>query len=127
MKSILKTTLNKNLPLIKKIYPVLLILALMVPLRFINLGYSEYICDESVALSYLKLNGSFYSWDFLLLQHKGPMQYLIAGITYLLSGSVFNEHIYRVPFAVINISSIVVLYFFLKTHLLIKHILYMGV
>ena len=114
MKSILKTTLNKNLPLIKKIYPVLLILALMVPLRFINLGYSEYICDESVALSYLKLNGSFYSWDFLLLQHKGPMQYLIAGITYLLSGSVFNEHIYRVPFAVINISSIVVLYFFLK-------------
>jgi hypothetical protein len=41
------------------------------------------------------------------------MQYLIAGATYLMIGTVFNELIYRIPFALINVISIAVLYFFL--------------
>jgi hypothetical protein len=104
----------KNTPdWVKKILPPLILVLVLLPLRLINLGYSEYICDESVALEYLKDNREFYSWDFLLSQHKGPMQYLFGGVIYLITRTVFNEAIYRIPFALINVLSIVVLYLFL--------------
>lgn len=108
-----KNIYNKNLPWISKYAPPILIVLLMLPLRLISLGYSEYICDESVALNYLKTNQEFYSWDFLLSQHKGPMQYIIAGLIFIFTGDVFNEVAFRIPFALINVFSILVLYLFL--------------
>lgn len=109
-----KNFIKKNQKIIYELSFPLFLLILMVPLRFINLGYSEYICDESVALQYLKTNNSFYSLDFLLSQHKGPMQYLIGGIVFLFSKDILNELIYRIPFSISNILSIIFLYLFLK-------------
>ena len=102
-----KDTLSK-IPL-----PVVIIF-LMVPQRFINLGYSEYICDESVALDWLRVNNSFYPLDFFISLHKGPMQYLVGGVVFLISRDVFNEVIYRIPFALANCISIAVFYLFIK-------------
>lgn len=105
---------NHLVNLLKKIPLPLILLFLMIPLRLINLGYSEYICDESVALSWLKNTGKFYSTDFLLSQHKGPVQYLIAGMIFLLSRDIFTEVIYRIPFAFANCFAIVVFYLFVR-------------
>ncbi|MBW6442058.1 glycosyltransferase family 39 protein [Patescibacteria group bacterium] len=110
----LKKILKNPREYLKNINLPILLLILMIPLRFINLGYSEYICDESVALTYLKDTGTFYSTEFLISQHKGPIQYLIGGIIFLFSKTFFNELIYRIPFAIANILSIVVFYLFVK-------------
>lgn len=99
---------------VKKIPLPLIIIAIMLPLRLINLGYSEYICDESVALTWLKVNKSFYPLNFLLSQHKGPLQYLLGGLIFLFTKDVFNEFIFRLPFALANCASIVVFYLFIK-------------
>lgn len=109
-----KKTFEKAVSLLNKIPLPLLLLILLLPLRLIYLGYSEYICDETVALNWLRLNDSFYSTEFLLLQHKGPMQYVIAGIVFLITKTVFNEYTFRLPFALANCLSLVVFYLFIK-------------
>ena len=118
MKPSLKLSNNKIFKsvvnVVKKIPLPLVLLLSMLPLRLINLGYSEYICDESVALSWLKVNKAFYSLDFLFSQHKGPLQYLIGGLIFLFTKDVFNELIFRLPFAFANCVSVAVFYLFVK-------------
>ncbi len=118
MKVKIKEKIDKSIKLFKRIMlkiplPVAIVL-LMIPLRFINLGYSEYICDESVALDWLRVNKSFYPVDFFISLHKGPMQYLIGGLIFLITHDVFNELVYRIPFALANCLSIAVFYLFIK-------------
>lgn len=118
MKLVLSEKTNKNINLVKstlsKIPLPVVIILFMIPLRFINLGYSEYICDESVALDWLRVNKSFYPADFFISLHKGPMQYLIGGLVFLLTRDVFNELAYRIPFALTNCLSIAFFYLFIK-------------
>lgn len=118
MKVKIKEKIDKSIKLVKRVVlkiplPVAIAL-LMIPLRFVNLGYSEYICDESVALDWLRVNKSFYPVDFFISLHKGPMQYLMGGLIFLITRDVFNEIIYRIPFAVANCLSIVIFYLFIK-------------
>ncbi len=105
---------EKILSFLKRVNIPIFLILIFLPLRLINLGYSEYICDETFALDYLRKNDSFYSSEFLLSQHKGPIQYIVGGITYMVLGTVFNEYIYRLPFALVNVLSIVVFYLFVK-------------
>lgn len=104
--------LQKNLQIITKyLYPALILimsLALLYP-RLAKLGYSEYIPDETTVMGPIK-DGDL-SMDFLLMQRKGPMQFLTAGLVSLTGVSVYNELFYRIPFFV---ASILGLYFFFK-------------
>ncbi len=86
-----------------------LILAPLAFLRFYNLGWSEYIPDETTVMTPVKLG--YIDWEFLLVQRKGPMQFLLAGALGLLKISVFNELAYRIPFALASLAG---LFFFFK-------------
>jgi len=92
-----------------------LILFLMVSsgyLRFKNLGYSDYIGDEFKAIANLKEGQSL--WNFLLLQRKGPMQFLVSYIPYIFTQNFENELAERIPFALASVSSVVVFYLLVK-------------
>lgn len=92
---------------------VLFLLIVVSSLRLVNLGYSEYIPDESTVLYPLRELGGF-SWDFLLNQRKGPLQFLIAEIVYIFYNNLFNELVFRIPFAIANTLAILAFYKFLK-------------
>lgn len=79
-------------------------------LRFYNLGYSEYIPDETTVMGPLKDTG-IYTASSLLTQRKGPAQFLLAEVVYLFGYDVHNEFAYRVPFALASVLSL--LFFFL--------------
>lgn len=78
----------------------------ILPLRLVNLPYSDFIYDEAIPLSYLKESASPYTKDYIISQHKGPGQYFIAWVTYYLSGGGFSEYMYRFPFSLANCLSI---------------------
>ncbi len=96
------------------LYISILLFLIFLPLRIKNLSYSDYIYDEAVALNYLRENGRFYSNEFIISQHKGPGQYVIAGFTYILSRDVYNEFIYRIPFALANCLSVSIYFLFVS-------------
>jgi hypothetical protein len=95
---------------------VLLVFVLVVLsgyLRFKDLGYSEYIPDEVAVLMELKEQGS-YSMDFFLTQRKGPLQYILAYIPFLLTGDIFNELAIRIPFACVSVLAVFFFYKFVR-------------
>lgn len=98
---------------IKKFLPLIFIVLVLGSLRFINLGYSEYIPDETTVMQPLKSFGGF-SWDFFLSQKKGPMQFVLVLLPYLFSKNLYNEFVFRIPFALANILSLVFFYLFVK-------------
>jgi hypothetical protein len=102
---------------IKKHWVEIFILTLLVVLsfylRFKHLGYSEYIPDEVAVLMPLKENG-YYTSAFLLEQRKGPIQYLVSHIPYLLTLDILNEFVMRIPFALSSILAIVFFYKLVK-------------
>ena len=81
-------------------------------LRFKNLNYSDYIGDEHKA--FIELEAGQNLPDFLLSRRKGPMQFFVSYIPYLITHDFRNELAERIPFAVISVISVVVFYFMVK-------------
>ena len=92
---------NVNDKTVKRLF-VIGLLAIAFILRFINLGYSDYIPDETTVLYYLKQHQNFYSWEFFLEQRKGPVQFIAAYIPYFFTHDVFNQLAQRIPFALVK-------------------------
>ena len=78
-------------------------------LRLINLGYSEYIPDETTVMTPVK--NSQIDTGFLLAQRKGPMQFLTVRVVNIFGINVFDEFSYRFPFF---LASVLGLFFFYK-------------
>jgi len=87
--------------------PIVLML-LAIPLRFNNLGYSDYIGDEHKAFVKLAPNQTYV--NFFLTRRKGPTQFLVSLLPYLITHDYRNELAQRVPFALISTVSVVVFY-----------------
>ena len=85
-------------------------MAVSIPLRFTNLGYSELQDDEKKAFYVYKAVGGQSPLNFFLNQRKGPIQFFISEIPYSITGDFRNEFAQRFPFALINLLSVVVLY-----------------
>jgi len=81
-------------------------------LRFINLGYSDYIGDERKALLIPHKDQSVQ--EFLLSQRKGPMQFFVSYIPYLITGDYYNELATRLPFAALSVVSLFVFFLIVK-------------
>ncbi len=79
-------------------------------LRFVNLGYSEFQGDEIRAL-YLKSSGPLL--EHLFTQKKGPAQFVITFIMNELF-RLYSEFWLRVPFALVGLACVVVLYYLVK-------------
>jgi hypothetical protein len=84
---------------------LIIVFGLIAFLRFYNLGFSEYIPDETTVLTAVK-NQQIFSGDFLQSQRKGPVQFLAAGLVNLIGVSPTNELVYRLPFAVASIAGL---------------------
>ena len=98
---------------------ILLIFLLTVSfsLRFINLGYSDYISDEPGTFFYRggKKDAGMSMWEFTLSQRKGPLQLLVGYIPYTLNGNSYdNELAQRLPFAFFSFGAVYVFYALLK-------------
>jgi|GEM_PF-782849 len=81
-------------------------------LRFKNLGYSDYIGDEHKA--FIELSKGQTLTDFFLSRRKGPMQFVVSHIPYLLTHNFRNELAERIPFSIISVLSVVVFYLMVK-------------
>jgi len=92
---------------------IVLLLLMMTILRLVYLGYSEYIPDEGIVMTTLKNEGGF-SWSFLQAQRKGPGQFLVGWLVYLLGINVHNEFLYRLPYAIASIGAVLFFYLFSK-------------
>ncbi len=90
---------------------IILLISVALPLRLVNLGYSEFQDDEKKALIRLVPNQT--TINFLLEQRKGPMQFFVTSIPRALLQSYKNEAAIRLPFALINTGSVIVLYLLL--------------
>jgi hypothetical protein len=101
--------LNRNLVL--HIVAILLLIIASLPLRYIDLGYSEYQDDEKKA--FIRLGADENIFEFFLRQRKGPMQFLVSYVPYAFTSDYRNEFAERLPFATLNICSVVVLYLLL--------------
>ena len=91
-----------------KIFPLLLILLISLLLRGVNLGYSEFQGDESLAMisAAESLEGHE---DALFLRAKGPGEVLLPMALWRLTGTT-NESIARLPFALAGLGAVVTLY-----------------
>ncbi|MFC1624808.1 ArnT family glycosyltransferase [Patescibacteria group bacterium] len=98
----------------KKDKLLLLVLFLVtISLRLINLGYSDYIQDEVTAFLYKDGQNLTHltPHEYLLNQHKGPLQILVTAIPYNIVGSYDNELAERIPFALFSIASVFTFYY----------------
>jgi hypothetical protein len=91
---------------------VIILISLAVPLRFKDLGYSDYHGDEYKA--FLKLDDTDTAWNFLLRQRKGPMQFIVSYIPYIFTGDFLNETAQRLPFSIASTFSIIFFFLFVK-------------
>jgi 4-amino-4-deoxy-L-arabinose transferase-like glycosyltransferase len=97
-----------------KYIPILYLIFITIWLRLVNLGYSDYQGDEIKAL-FLPASGQGL-FDFLLHQRKGPTQFIITYLVYLLHPSYSNESLTRSPFALVGILTIYFFYRLVKLH-----------
>src|SRR4030065_1607361 len=91
---------------------ILILLVVSIPLRFVNLGYSEFQDDEKKATVRLLPNQSL--GDFFLSQRKGPAQFLVTSATIFITGDKLNEFAVRFPFTLLNLASVIVFYLLIK-------------
>lgn len=98
----------------------------LVWLRLGNLGYSDYIPDETTVMDHYKKNGPVLDLGYLAKQRKGPMQWLVVLTTNFVYRDVFNELVFRLPFALANILSIIFFYKFLEAHTKNRNIAALG-
>ena len=80
--------------------------------RFFDLGYSDYIGDEHKA--FFKIEDDKTVWEFFMSRRKGPMQFFVSHIPYLVTGDFRDELAQRIPFAVISVASVLVFYILIK-------------
>ncbi len=90
---------------------IFLLISATVPLRFINLGYSEFQDDEKKA--FMRVLPDENVFEFFIRQRKGPMQFLVTQVPYLITHDYRNEFAERFPFAVLNTASVILLYLLL--------------
>jgi hypothetical protein len=95
---------------VKEVLIIIFIIAVSVPLRFVNLGYSELQDDEKKAFYAYSVEKEQSPIDFFLKQRKGPMQFLISEIPFSITGDFRNELSQRLPFTIINTLSVIILY-----------------
>ena len=93
---------------------VMAIFLLLLALRIVNLGYSDYNTDEATVVGQLQREGAVYSLDYLWQQRKGPLQWIVAAIPFVILKSIYHEFWFRLPFALFNLGGIYFLYKFLK-------------
>ncbi|MDC0449087.1 glycosyltransferase family 39 protein [bacterium] len=91
---------------------IVFLLVLTATLRFVNLGYSDYIGDEHKAF-FQPIPGQT-TWNFIMSRRKGPMQFLVSAIPYQFTHDYRNELAQRIPFAAISVSAVIVFYFLVK-------------
>lgn len=103
-----KTHLNKYAGL----FFLVVILVLSAYLRFVNLGYSEFQDDEKKAFMKIYQGGDLSTR--LLEFRKGPAQFFVAYIPYLVTRDYRNEFASRLPFAIANLMSVVVFYIYIR-------------
>jgi hypothetical protein len=94
--------------------PLLLLVAGLLWLRLVNLGYSDYQGDEIKAL-FLPQEGQSLV-DFLLGQRKGPVQFVITYLVGFLNPTYQNQFLTRLPFAAASVLAAIIFYFFVKMH-----------
>ncbi|TBR61613.1 glycosyl transferase family 39 [Westiellopsis prolifica IICB1] len=97
---------------IKNILPLIFLIFVILWLRLINLGYSNYQGDEIKALYRPQAGQSMI--DFLLNQRKGPIQFLITYLMSFVNPGYDNELLLRLPFAIAGILAIYFFYKFIK-------------
>jgi hypothetical protein len=95
---------------VKEVLIIIFIVAVSIPLRFTDLGYSEFQDDEKKAFYAYSVEVGQSPFDFFMNQRKGPMQFLVSAIPYAITHDIRNELAQRLPFALINLCSVVVLY-----------------
>lgn len=88
------------------------LIMLSLPLRFIDLGYSDYIGDERKA--FIQPDPGQSITEFFLTRRKGPMQFIVSEIPHLITGDFRNELAQRIPYAVISVLSVCALYILIK-------------
>lgn len=103
--------INKN----KEWLVLFVILALVAFLRFYDIGYSDFIPDETTVMTPIKANTNVFSKEFMLSQNKGPLQFWLARFFSLFVKSPFNAFSYRLPFAFANILAFLFLYLYVKS------------
>jgi hypothetical protein len=106
--------MKKLFSLIKNNINMLIVVAISIGLRFINLGYSDYQGDEIKAL-YLPEVGQNLS-NFLVSQKKGPVQFLITYLIKFLDNSYSSQFLVRFPFALAGVLAVIFFYKFVKLH-----------
>ncbi|MDC0449090.1 hypothetical protein OAL67_00585 [bacterium] len=94
----------------------LILFLVTVSLRFINLGYSDYISDEPGTFFYRggKKNPEMSVSEFILSQRKGPLQLFVGYVPYSIVGNYDNELAQRIPFTLFNIGAVIIFYFLIK-------------
>ena len=105
---------------------LVVVIAVLAVLRLGNLGYSDYIPDETIVMDHYKDNGPILDLGFLAKQRKGPVQWLTVLTTNFLYRDVFNEIVFRIPFALASVLSIIFFYKFLEEHTKNKYIALFG-
>ncbi len=95
------------------IFVAILIVLMFSPLRLIHLGYSEFQDDEKKAFIRNVKQENLY--DFFLEQRKGPIQFFVSHIPYSITKDFRNEFAQRLPFSIINISAVLVLYLLMES------------
>ena len=106
---------EKNLAVVLKYANIAMLTAVFlsfVLLRLINLGYSEYIPDETTVMTPVK--NSEINTGFLLAQRKGPVQFLVAQAVNIFNNNVFDEFSYRFPFFLASVFGLFFFYKFIK-------------
>ncbi|MFA6981775.1 MAG: glycosyltransferase family 39 protein [Patescibacteria group bacterium] len=89
---------------------LLLLISISAFLRFKNLGYSEFQDDEKKAIAVTKT----FDWDFFMAQRKGPIQFLVTEAINIFEKNITNELTYRLPFTIMNLASVVVVWLLLR-------------
>lgn len=96
----------------KEVFFVTLLLIVSVPLRFINLGYSDYIGDEHK--SFIEPDIGVSLSKFFLTRRKGPMQFIVSEIPHVFTGDFRNELAQRIPYAIISVFCVLLFYGLVK-------------
>lgn len=112
-KKLIKNTIEKLEPdKTVRTVSVAVLLVITIYLRFWHLGYSDYIGDEHK--SFIQPEAGQTVWEFFLAQRKGPMQFLVSHVPYLITGDFRNELAERIPYALVSSAAIYVFYLLVK-------------
>jgi hypothetical protein len=105
----IKKFLTKNK---KEAIFIFVLLLVTIPLRFINLSYSDYIGDEHKSFAEPKRDQTLV--EFFLTRRKGPVQFFISEIPHAITGDYHNELAERIPYAIFSVMSVVMFYALVK-------------